>query len=105
LASCSQWPTAARAAICAARRLPTYIRIRIARSNIHGKTVSLGTAATSPDVEPPPKLKEIRQAAISAAERQYLQNLLSRTGGDFNEAYRLSGLSRSRLYTLLKKYK
>jgi len=50
-------------------------------------------------------LKEIRQAAISAAERQYLQNLLSRTGGDFNEAYRLSGLSRSRLYTLLKKYK
>lgn len=51
-----------------------------------------------------PKLKEIRKAAVSEAEQQYLKDLISFTSGDNNEACRNSGLSRSRFYTLLRKY-
>lgn len=87
------------------KHLPTYIRIQVARNNIQGKTMNKNQAA-SPGVSPlPPRLKDIRQAAIAEAEQQYLRDLLSFTSGDFNEACRISGLSRSRLYTLLKKYK
>ncbi|MGZ5425427.1 MAG: helix-turn-helix domain-containing protein [Candidatus Aminicenantales bacterium] len=37
-------------------------------------------------------------------EKNYLSSLLRRTNGEVGEACRISGLSRSRLYTLLKKY-
>jgi DNA-binding NtrC family response regulator len=50
-------------------------------------------------------LKQVRTAAVSDAEKNYLKELISFTGGDSNEACRISGLSRSRFYTLLKKYR
>jgi two-component system NtrC family response regulator len=88
------------------KHLPTYIRIQVARNNIHGKPAGKNLAATSPGAaQPPPSLKEIRQTAISEAERQYLLSLLQFTNGDLDKACRISGLSRSRLYTLLKKHK
>jgi DNA-binding NtrC family response regulator len=59
----------------------------------------------SSDPKVPPKLKEIRKAAVSEAEQQYLKDLLSFVGGDNDKACRISGLSRSRFYTLLRKYR
>ena len=61
----------------------------------------------SPSVPPtlPPKLKELRRIAIAESEKQYFKELVSYVGGDIDEACRISGLSRSRLYTLLKKYR
>jgi len=53
----------------------------------------------------PPKLKEIRKAAVSEAEQQYLKDLISFTGGDNKKARRISGLSPSRFYTLIRKYR
>ncbi|MBE0712057.1 MAG: hypothetical protein IH583_06705, partial [Candidatus Aminicenantes bacterium] len=38
-------------------------------------------------------------------EKQYLKDLISYVGGDKSKACRISGLSRSRFYTPLKKYK
>jgi DNA-binding NtrC family response regulator len=38
------------------------------------------------------------------AERDYLQKLLERAGGDRRDACRLSGISQSRLYALLEKH-
>jgi len=52
-----------------------------------------------------PKLKEMRKAAVSEAEQQYLKDLISFAGGDINKACQISGLSRSRFYTLLRKYR
>jgi two-component system, NtrC family, response regulator len=52
-----------------------------------------------------PKLKEMRKAAVSEAEQQYLKDLISFAGEDNNKACRISGLSRSRFYTLLRKYR
>lgn len=51
-----------------------------------------------------PKLRELRENVFFTAEYLYLQNLVSLTGRNIRKACELSGLSRSRLYTLLKKY-
>ncbi|SHO52428.1 sigma-54-dependent transcriptional regulator [Desulfopila aestuarii] len=49
-----------------------------------------------------PFFKEYRRLQLSRIEKQYLQRLLAETEGDGELACRLSGLSRSRLYGLLK---
>ncbi len=87
------------------KHLPTYIRIQVARSSFPQKTPSRRQAeAPSSVLKSPPKLKDIRNAAVAEAEHKYLKDLISFTGGDNNEACRISGLSRSRFYTLLRKY-
>ena len=88
------------------KHLPTYIRIFVARSAFPERGVGQekpGISSSFPKV--PPKLKEIRKAAVSDAERQYLKDLISFAGGDNNKACRISGLSRSRFYTLLRKHR
>jgi two-component system NtrC family response regulator len=50
-----------------------------------------------------PPLNEYRDSLYSQAEQQYLQDLMAFTGNDIPEACRVSGLSQSRLYALLKK--
>ncbi len=88
------------------KHLPTYIRIQVARSIFPRKPAIPGKPEMRPGVPPAPlKMKEIRNLAIAEAERQYLRDLISSAGGDKNEACRLSGLSRSRFYTLLRKYR
>jgi two-component system, NtrC family, response regulator len=49
-------------------------------------------------------LKEVRDQAISRIEQQYLQDLMQHTKAKVRMACKISGLSRSRLYALLKKY-
>ena len=88
------------------KHLPTYIRIHVARSLFPEKSagpMKPGTGSSVPRVLP--KLREIRQSAASAAERAYLRDLISYAGGINDKACRISGLSRSRFYALLKKYR
>jgi two-component system NtrC family response regulator len=88
------------------KHLPTYIRIQVARGAFPnapaGAAPSRGLSDAS---KAPPQLKDFRKAAVSEAEQQYLKALISYAGGDNGKACRLSGLSRSRFYTLLRKYK
>lgn len=51
-----------------------------------------------------PELKDVRELAIARTESRYLSRLLTETGRDIKKACEWSGLSRSRLYTLLRKY-
>ncbi|MFA7463445.1 MAG: sigma-54 dependent transcriptional regulator [Syntrophales bacterium] len=84
------------------RHLPTQIRIKIAQSLIGRETSGERNLA---ECEPNfPKLQEYRDSAIEKAEKQYLADLLAHTGKDIKNICRISGLSRSRLYELLKKY-
>jgi two-component system NtrC family response regulator len=46
--------------------------------------------------------REYRRCLIEDIEKHYLQRLLLETGGDIPQACTISGLSRSRLYDLLK---
>jgi two-component system NtrC family response regulator len=85
--------------------LPTNIRIQVARNNFSGKP-AVNDAPGSHTAPPParPSLKEFHRAALSAAEKQYFADLMASTHGDIEEVCRISGLSRSRLYALLKKF-
>ena len=88
------------------KHFPTYIRIQVARNSFLKKPAGQGKPEIRSSVpKVPPNLKEIRKAAVSEAEQQYLKNLISLVGGDNNKACRISGLSRSRFYTLLRKYR
>ncbi|MDD8025693.1 MAG: sigma-54 dependent transcriptional regulator [Acidobacteriota bacterium] len=88
------------------KHLPAYIRIQVARNSF----------PKSPDDRPVPKAqssvadqpvpwKVIRKDAVSVAEKRYIEDLISWVSGDIDKACRISGLSRSRFYTLLRKYR
>ncbi|MHC1744545.1 MAG: hypothetical protein AB9873_16160 [Syntrophobacteraceae bacterium] len=51
------------------------------------------------------KWGEARENALAAAEKQYLKELLTFTQGGLAETICVFGLSRSRLYALLKKHR
>ncbi len=88
------------------KHLPTHIRIQVARNGVHKKLLNGNKNGLSTTIQnvPLPKLKELHRSVISESEEQYFKVLISSVRGNINEACRVSGLSRSRLYTLLKKY-
>jgi two-component system, NtrC family, response regulator len=77
------------------RHLPVEIRIRVARSAVRKESLSPGSNELSLI-----SLTDHRQAA----DRQYLQDLMFQTKGNIRQACATSGLSRSRLYALLKEH-
>ncbi len=88
------------------KHLPTHIRIQVARNSFPPKPESkTKPEARSSVPKGPPKLKEVREAAVLEAERRYLKDLISFSGGNSGKACRISGLSRSRFYTLLRKHR
>ncbi len=89
--------TAVSEPVLFARHLPEHLRIRAVQSGLGQGQPSAGMGKTM-------TLKEIRKEAALKAEKQYLQELAARVGGDVREACRISGLSRSRYYELLKEH-
>jgi two-component system NtrC family response regulator len=88
------------------KHLPTYIRIQVARSGFHKKSASNVKPETSTNVlSAPSTLKEFHQTTVATAEKQYFKDLMVFVAGNIDEACRISGLSRSRLYALLKKFR
>ena len=87
------------------KHLPTNIRIQLARDSVDGDgDAPRTTSRKSKLVQAIPTLQETRNVALANLETNYLKELMSITAGNVKEACRLSGLSRSRLYALLKKY-
>lgn len=80
------------------KHLPETIRIAVLRKKV-GKEEK--NTATSGSITP---LKLHRDTAIEQIEKDYLYNLMQTTQGSIKQACELSGLSRPRLYGLLKKY-
>jgi two-component system, NtrC family, response regulator len=78
------------------KHLPVEIRIKMARSAMR-KDAEVNAALDQLS----PTLQEFRQST----ERQYLVDLMAQINGNVNEACRISGLSRSRFYALLKEHK
>lgn len=87
------------------KHLPTYIRVQLARSSVAPEQESQQAVkgARAPD-QSFPRLADVRETAIAHAERRYLKELIAQSKGDVQKACRIAGLSRSRLYALLKKY-
>jgi two-component system NtrC family response regulator len=88
------------------KHLPTYIRVWLTRTLVGEEIVAdESTPAVTEDSKAFLKLKDVREIALDKAEEKYLKDLMSFTNGDIKKACQLSGLSRTRLYVLLKKYK
>jgi two-component system, NtrC family, response regulator len=87
------------------KHLPTYIRVQLARTSVVER-VPVGENINKVDDMSGrlPKLAKVRDTALAEVEQDYLRELIGLTGRDIPQACRLSGLSRSRLYALLKKY-
>ncbi|QEM67277.1 sigma-54-dependent Fis family transcriptional regulator [Geobacter sp. FeAm09] len=83
------------------KHLPSDIRIQAARAA--GGHVRQGDASPAP-VRGLPPLHDFRDEAAHRAENNYLHELIAITGGNITEACRISGLSPSRLYALMKNH-
>jgi two-component system NtrC family response regulator len=85
-----------------ALHLPQEVRIAVARANLsRGRSQEEGeTAPSRPGDGPLPPLKAFKEAR----EREYLERLVRECGQDMARMIEISGLSRSHLYSLLKKY-
>jgi two-component system NtrC family response regulator len=87
-----------------AKHLPQHVRVHVARAAVREPKPDL--AETETNGEHPARSLDwdaAKAAAQEMFEREYLTDLLRTSGGRVGDACRLSGLSRARLYALLKK--
>jgi two-component system NtrC family response regulator len=83
------------------KHLPMQIRIEVTKRSMQG-----GENETAGELSPShelPQLQVYRDSVYNAAEKKYLNELMELTDHSVAEACRISGLSSSRLYALLKK--
>lgn len=87
------------------KHLPINIRVGLKKTELTKNHPSEATHENDYlSAGPLPTLGEYREKAITDTEKQYLVNLKKVTAGNIKEACRVSGLSRPRLYALLKKH-
>jgi two-component system, NtrC family, response regulator len=88
------------------KHLPVYIRVHLARAAVEQGQVAVYTPLPNIDNLSRitlPRLLDLRDATLAETEQRYLQELMN-MAVDMRAACVISGLSRSRLYALLKKY-
>jgi two-component system NtrC family response regulator len=85
--------------------LPTELRVSLARKSIGEPSSGIGgPLGDLESLEELPSIKELRDGVLAEVEVRYLRELLARSAGDIKKCCEISGLSRSRLYALLKEY-
>jgi len=87
------------------KHLPPHIRIQVARTSVRKQgAVEKGMPASTYPRVTLDKLAAVRENAINNVEQEYLQELMALTDENIKQACQVSGLSRPRLYALLKKH-
>jgi two-component system NtrC family response regulator len=87
------------------KHLPLHIRIQVARTTAAEKAGEAGEDLDEKDSGPKiERWNDARNAGLQKFEREYLLNLLSSCDGDIEKSVTVSGLSKARLYALLKKH-
>ena len=87
------------------RHLPTAVRAQLARQAVSREAAEEEELAGPPlETERLESWAAYRHAHLQRLERQYLQTLMQRYGADIARACEVAGLSRPRLYALLKRY-
>lgn len=86
--------------------LPNHIRIKHSQSHLRRRDDKPGNKDEIAEMQNIGnyKLQDIRENAVNSIERKYLIELRSTSGNNIEKACAISGLSQSRLYSLLKKY-
>ncbi len=86
------------------KHLPPSFRAEIMRHSVRRNALPDEAASEQP-LRRLPKLQDYRDNVYTQAEKHYLQELMALAEENIPEACRLSGLSQSRLYALLKKHR
>jgi two-component system, NtrC family, response regulator len=90
------------------RHLPINIRASVARLSMGEGAAGLSLDSMSEviahDPDRFPTIKDFRSEALGRLERSYLHELLKLSQGKIQRACALSGLSRARLYAIMKQY-
>ncbi len=86
------------------KHLPDHIRVAALKSALSGETAEREAYPGYEKIEDMPPIQDIRDLAVDRVENKYLKDLMAFTKGNIKRSCRISGLSRSRLYTLLKKH-
>jgi len=84
------------------KHLPIHLRIEVTKTTMKHEATSRQPSEQSGPASLP-QLHELRDSTYSNVEKQYLLDLIALTGNNVTEACRVSGLSPSRFYALLKK--
>ena len=84
------------------KHLPIQIRIEVTQKNIRKEDAPI--IPKTPIINSLPLLQDYRDTIYLKAEQHYLQDLMILTDYTVAEACRISGVSTSRLYALLKKH-
>lgn len=84
------------------KHLPVQLRIAVTKTTLKRETPSQQPAERG-ETSHLPQLHELRDSIYANAEKKYLHDLMALTGNNIAEACRVSGLSSSRFYALLKK--
>ncbi|SEA36666.1 two-component system, NtrC family, response regulator [Desulfuromusa kysingii] len=89
------------------KHLPSHIRVHVRRAEMEagqaGESKGDDQHTISRSSGTLPKLQDYREEIYAQAEKEYLLELMEITADNIPEACRISGLSQSRLYALLKK--
>ena len=99
-----------RAPIIFPMHLPPEVRLNriysqiTQKRDVSGSTREMPTQAYGQGPEELPEFREYKKLFQRDLERHYLQRLMQKSSGNITEARRISGLSRSRLYDLLKSH-
>ncbi len=86
-----------------AKHLPNHIRTHVMKNSLRRPAISRPDLSQS-FMRELPNLHDFREDIFCQAETHYLHDLMALSNKDINAACHLSGLSRSRLYALLKKH-
>lgn len=87
------------------RHLPRAIRAHVARRSMEkDKKNKPAPDHTTLDMDTFPPLRVHREKSMNEIEQVYMRNLMALTGWDVPAACAVAGVSRPRLYALLKKY-
>lgn len=82
------------------RHLPDHLRVYAAQANLDSEKEEAGVRQENTSADNLPTWKEYKEEV----ENKYMRDLMVRADNSVQEACRISGLSRSRLYQLLDKY-
>jgi two-component system NtrC family response regulator len=86
------------------RHLPVDIRARLARRSLRGAELAGDGPLIRLDPKAFPALAGFRRDVLRQAEGQYLRELMAVSGWDLARAREIAGLSRARLYAMLKEH-
>jgi len=84
------------------KHLPNHVRVHVRRAEMEADSKT-ATVDNHEIIRSLPKLQDFRDTIYAQAEKEYLLELMEVTQENIPEACRISGLSQSRLYALLKK--